>query len=337
MASNEFGRDVDSAIGSNRAIRTALVIGAGWVGRQIVGQFAIHGLEVVWLDQSIRALDSGLEWVVQHEAEIKSSNHDTIVRAKGQHADARDVDVHSIEEQCATAESCVKRIRTCTSMADVGASIDLVLETVTEQISVKRKVLELASTTFASPVIIASNSSYFTPSILSRFVVDPSRFANFHFHVPVWRTQLVDIASSPQTSVATLDRLVELSVRVGQYPLVQRVENPGYVFNWMLKAVLQSALQLRVKDVASAEDIDVAWKKVTGMPIGPFGIMDQIGIDLVYQTMSAARFVDGDAVWQPLLDQLDPLISAGRLGVKAGRGFYSYAEQPDRDEVIDHK
>lgn len=322
MASNEFGRDVDSAIDSNRAICTVLVIGAGWVGRQIVGQFAIHGLEVVWLDQSSSALDSGLAWISQHEAEINSSNHDTIVRANGQHADAK---------------SCPKRIRTCTSMADVGSSIDLVLESVTEQISVKRKVLELASTTFPSPVIVASNSSYFTPSILSRFVVDPSRFANFHFHVPVWRTQLVDIASAPQTSAATLDRLVELSVRVGQYPLVQRVENPGYVFNWMLKAVLQSALQLRVKDVASSEDIDVAWKKVTGMPLGPFGIMDQIGLDLVYQTMSAARFVDGDAVWQPLLDQLDPLISAGRLGVKTGRGFYSYGEQPNRQESNDHK
>lgn len=336
MASNEFGGDVDSAIDSNRAIRTALVIGAGWVGRQIVGQFAIHGLEVIWLDQSSSALDSGLAWISQHESEIKSSNHDSIDRANGQHADARDADVHDMED-CATAESCTKRIRMCTSMADVGSSIDLVLESVTEQISVKRKVLELASTTFPSPVIVASNSSYFTPSILSRFVVDPSRFANFHFHVPVWRTQLVDIASAPQTSAATLDRLVELSVRVGQYPLVQRVENPGYVFNWMLKAVLQSALQLRVKDVASSEDIDVAWKKVTGMPLGPFGIMDQIGLDLVYQTMSAARFVDGDAVWQPLLDQLDPLISAGRLGVKTGRGFYSYGEQPNRHESNDHK
>lgn len=307
MASNEFSRDVDSAIGWSGEIRTVLVIGAGWVGRQIVGQFVAHGLSVTWLDQSSDALSSGSKWIAEHSAEIHCANQDSIERAIG--------DSNANEE-----------VRTCTNIDDAGSSFDLVLETVSEQVSVKRKVLELASARFPSPTIIASNSSYFTPSILSRFVQDPARFANFHFHVPVWQTRLVDIASSPNTSESTLDRLSELSLRVGQHPLVQRVENPGYVFNWMLRAVLQSALQLRAKEVASPEDIDLAWKKVTGMPLGPFGMMDQIGLDLVYQTMSAARFVDGDAVWQPLLDQLSPLISDGRLGAKVGCGFYKYEE-----------
>ncbi|MFN9416692.1 MAG: 3-hydroxyacyl-CoA dehydrogenase NAD-binding domain-containing protein [Pirellula sp.] len=307
MASNEFSSDVDSAIGGCGEIRTVLVIGAGWVGRQIVGQFIAHGLCVTWLDQSSDALNSGLTWIAEHRAEICSANQDSIERAIG------------------GGSSC-EEVRTCTNIDDAGSPIDLVLETVSEQVSVKRKVLELVSARYPAPTVIASNSSYFTPSILSRFVHDSSRFANFHFHVPVWQTRLVDIASSPNTSKSTLERLSELSIRVGLHPLVQRVENPGYVFNWMLKAVLQSALQLRAKDVASPEDIDLAWKKVTGMPLGPFGMMDQIGLDLVYQTMSAARFVDGDAAWQPLLDQLSPLIDEGRLGVKVGCGFYKYGE-----------
>jgi 3-hydroxybutyryl-CoA dehydrogenase len=313
MASNEFSRDVDSAIGWSGEIRTVLVIGAGWVGRQIVGQFVAHGLSVTWLDQSGDALSSGLKWIAEHRAEIHSANHDSIQRAIG--------------------DSNANDVRTCTNIEDAGSSFDLVLETVSEQVSVKRKVLELASARYPSPTIIASNSSYFTPSILSRFVQDPARFANFHFHVPVWQTRLVDIASSPNTSESTVDRLSELSIRVGQHPLVQRVENPGYVFNWMLRAVLQSALQLRAKDVASPEDIDLAWKKVTGMPLGPFGMMDQIGLDLVYQTMSAARFVDGDAVWQPLLDQLSPLINDGRLGAKVGSGFYTYVETAEHKTI----
>lgn len=307
MASNEFSSDVDSASGWSSEIRTVLVVGAGWVGRQIVGQFVAHGLSVTWLDQSSDALNSGLTWIAEHRAEIYSANQDSIERAIG------------------GASSC-EEVRTCTNIDDAGSSIDLVLETVSEQVSVKRKVLELVSARYPAPTIIASNSSYFTPSILSRFVHDSARFANFHFHVPVWQTRLVDIASSPNTSESTLERLSELSIRVGQHPLVQRVENPGYVFNWMLRAVLQSALQLRANDVASPEDIDLAWKKVTGMPLGPFGMMDQIGLDLVYQTMSAARFVDGDAIWQPLLDQLRPLIDEGRLGVKVGCGFYKYSE-----------
>ena len=313
MASNDFSRDVDSAIGGSGEIRTVLVIGAGWVGRQIVGQFVAHGLSITWLDQSSDALSSGLKWIAEHRAEIHSANHDSIRRAMG--------------------DSNASEVRTCNSIDDAGSAIDLVLETVSEQVSVKRKVLELASARYPAPTIIASNSSYFTPSILSRFVQDPARFANFHFHVPVWQTRLVDIASSSNTSESTLDRLSELAIRVGQHPLVQRIENPGYVFNWMLRAVLQSALQLRAKDVASPEDIDLAWRKVTGMPLGPFGMMDQIGLDLVYQTMSAARFVDGDAVWQPLLDQLSPLISDGRLGAKVGCGFYTYGEPAEHKAV----
>ena len=155
-------------------------------------------------------------------------------------------------------------------------------------------------------------------------VISPERFANFHFHVPVWRATLVDIASGPMTDDATVQRLVDLSIRIGQTPLVQRIENPGYVFNWMLKALLQSALQLVDRKVAQPADIDMAWKKVTGMPIGPFGIMDQIGVDLIHQTMSHARFVDGDEEWQPLVDILQPYVDSNRLGVKTGHGFFDY-------------
>lgn len=105
---------------------------------------------------------------------------------------------------------------------------------------------------------------------------------------------------------------------------MEKVENPGYVFDWLLRSLLQSALQLHAKEVAKPEEIDFAWKQVTGMDLGPFGIMDQIGIDLIHQTMSAARFVDGDEIWQPLIDKLQPLIDAQKLGVKTGGGFYNY-------------
>jgi 3-hydroxybutyryl-CoA dehydrogenase len=70
----------------------------------------------------------------------------------------------------------------------------------------------------------------------------------------------------------------------------------------------------------------MAWKSVTGMVVGPFGMMDQIGLDLVYQTMAAGRFIDGDEAWCPLMELLDPYIQAGKLGVKTGSGFYCYQD-----------
>jgi 3-hydroxybutyryl-CoA dehydrogenase len=175
--------------------------------------------------------------------------------------------------------------------------------------------------------MIASNSSYFTPSTFSPHIVAPERFAHFHFHVPIWRATIVDIASAPETGQETRDRLIDLAVRIGQTPIVNRVENTGYVFNFMLKGLLQSALQLFDRGVVSPDEIDLAWRKATGMPVGPFGIMDQIGLDIMQQTMSNARFVDGDEVWGPLLEHVKKLVDQGKLGVKTGSGFFEYPDK----------
>ena len=279
------------ALGGATPIQKVVVIGAGWVGRQIVGQCAAHGVSVWWVDKSEHALQSGIQWLGGSESPW---------------------------------EKMVAPVVACRSLADTPDEIDLVIESVSEQISVKRQVFKEVSKRYDSHVIVASNSSYFTPSMLKRFVESPERFSHLHFHVPVWRTKLVDIASCDETSAEVLERLQSFAARIGQHALVQRVENPGYVFNWMLKSLLQSALQLKANGVASPEEIDFAWKQVTNMELGPFGIMDQIGIDLIHQTMSAGRFVDGDAVWQPLIDQLQPLIDANKLGVKTGEGFYKH-------------
>ncbi|XZE18452.1 3-hydroxyacyl-CoA dehydrogenase NAD-binding domain-containing protein [Pirellulaceae bacterium SH449] len=283
-------------------IQTVLVIGAGWVGRQIVLQLAAFGVQVYWFDQFPAALNNGLDWL--------RGNGATIPSECGWRSDINEILSH---------------VEIVDDLTKVSSNIALVIESVTEQSSAKRKVLSTVSKQFPQ-AIIASNSSYFTPSVLQRFVERPNRFAHFHFHVPVWKTRLVDIAACPETDAHTIVRLEELSNRIEQKPLVQLIENPGYVFNWMLKGLIQSSLQLVQRGVTTPENVDMAWKSVTGMPIGPFGMMDQIGLDLVYQTMSAGRFVDGDEVWSPLMELLDPYIEAGHLGVKTGSGFYVYNE-----------
>jgi 3-hydroxybutyryl-CoA dehydrogenase len=283
-------------------IQRVLIIGAGWTGRQIAGQMAAHGLDVTLLDNHADALAVSKAWIADQRLAFLEQGY------------WPEVD----------HETLASRIHTATSLDAIAGDFDLVLESVSEQFSLKRRIVKLHSERFSPPTIIASNSSYFTPSMIQPHVASPERFANLHFHVPIWRATLVDIVSGPKTEDSTLQRLVDLAIRIGQTPLVQRVENPGYVFNWMLKALLQSALQLVDRKVAQPADIDMAWKKVTGMPIGPFGMMDQIGVDLIHQTMSHARFVDGDDEWQPLVDILQPYIDSNRLGVKTGQGFFDY-------------
>ncbi len=263
---------------------------------------ASHGLDVTLVDSLASALDVSRTWILDQRESFFEQGYWPDV----------------------SYDQLAGRIHTADGIEGVAGEFDLVLESVSEQFSLKRRIIKSYSERFPSPTIIASNSSYFTPSMLQPHVVSPERFANFHFHVPIWRATLVDIASGPMTEDVTLQRLVLLSIRIGQTPLVQRIENPGYVFNWMLKALLQSALQLVDRKVAQPADIDMAWKKVTGMSIGPFGIMDQIGVDLIHQTMSHARFVDGDEEWQPLVDILQPYVDSNRLGVKTGQGFFDY-------------
>ncbi len=283
-------------------IDRVLIIGAGWTGRQIAGQMAAHGLDVTLIDSNSQALQISTAWILdQHESFAEQGYWPDVSR-----------------------ERLANRVHSAASIDDVTGDFDLILESVSEQFSLKRRIIKAYSERFATPTIIASNSSYFTPSMMQPHCLSPGRFANLHFHVPIWRATLVDIASGPMTDDATLQRLVVLAIRIGQTPLVQRVENPGYVFNWMLKALLQSALQLVDRKVALPSDIDMAWRKVTGMNIGPFGIMDQIGVDLIHQTMSHARFVDGDEEWQPLVDILQPYVDSNRLGVKTGQGFFDY-------------
>ncbi len=291
---------------ATHSIHSVTIVGAGWTGRQIAGQMAAYGVFVRLIDPDSRSLDASALWIEAHREEFGIGGY---------------------WPKCSHAEL-AGRIKLAKNDEEFRASSppELVLESVPEQVALKRRILKSYADRYPSPTVIASNSSYFTPSIFAKHIVSPERYAHFHFHVPIWRATIVDIASCPDTSESTRQRLSDLAIRIGQTPLINRVENNGYIFNWMLRSLLQSALQLSAKGVGTQHEIDLAWKTATGMPVGPFGIMDQIGLDIIFQTISHARFVDGDDVWGPLLEQLQPLVAAGHLGVKTGRGFFEYPD-----------
>lgn len=278
-------------------IHRVFIVGAGWVGRQVAARMAQHGVDV-WLYDRQRAIcEQALTWM---ESVVGS------------------------EQDASDDKTWVQRVRIVDSLK-IDEEIQLVIECVPEQLSLKKRVLREISEHFAAPTIIASNSSYFTPSTLLRFVDNPTRFAHFHFHVPVLRKSVADIVGCSETDPAVLESLAELSSRIGQPPLRLRHEHPGYVFNWLLQSLLRSSLELVAQDIVDAEDVDRSWKAVTGMPIGPFGLMDQIGLDVIEQVLSNARWAEPSTV---TLDQLIAVlqnpISQGHLGVKTERGFYDY-------------
>jgi len=297
-------------------IERVLIVGAGWVGRQVAARLARYGLLVWLVDRQSQVGESALRWIKQQAVSDQSTPLQTVPQ----------------ETQPVHTGCWAERVQVSTSLLAVRESvaIDLIIESVPEQLSLKKRVLREVSALFPPPTLIVSNSSYFVPSLLSGFVSHPSRFAHWHFHVPVLRDSVVDIVGGPETAPEVLECLQKLTERIGQTPLRLRREHPGYIFNWLLQSVLRSALELAALDVADPSDIDKSWTAVTGMPLGPFAMMDRIGLDVIEQVLSNARWGEPPEVAvEQLLALLAKHTTRGELGEKSGVGFYVYGQSQD--------
>ena len=282
--------------------RRVLVVGAGTMGRQVALQCALFGLEVAVYDISATQLDTLAAWVEQRLREFITAGW---VEAERAHQAAN-------------------RIRRTTDAVSAAEGAELLSESVPERLSVKRDVLRQFHGLCPSQTLFTTNSSYYLASMMAAATGRPEQFAALHFHSPVWLANVVDIAPHPRTAPETVEQLAAFARRIGQIPIVLRKESPGYVFNAMLWAFLLEALRLVGNDVASLEDVDRSWMGVLNTPIGPFGILDRIGLDTAHEIITQ---------WAPLLGKgqaerpaavLEALVRAGQLGEKTGRGFYTY-------------
>jgi 3-hydroxybutyryl-CoA dehydrogenase len=284
-----------------------LVVGAGWIGKQVAAQCLAHGLEVFVTDAQTQIFDEARHWITDHIAK--------------QVADQR------------WSQSAITASRTKLTFISrelfTTTPVDLAIECVSESSSAKRKVLKELSQAYAPPTIIVSNSSYFTPSMLSKYVAHPERFAHLHFHAPIWLATVVDLVPGPEASPSVAEQLRRFAESIGQTPIVQTVEHPGYIFNAILQSVVTSSLDLVQRGVASPGDIDFSWTKVTGMKIGPFGMMDLIGLDVVQQVLINGRWQGDYEQRQAMIDFLEPLVSTQQLGVKTGKGFFEYPNESE--------
>ncbi|GIW97592.1 MAG: 3-hydroxybutyryl-CoA dehydrogenase [Pirellulaceae bacterium] len=298
---------------NNPPVRRVGVLGAGWIGRQIAARCALFGLQVTLFDANTEALTAARQWIdtVSENEWAKLG-----IEVPQQFYDAW-------KERIAfssTSESEADDLRD-----KVAQELDLVIECVPEQIAIKRRVLRQWSRRLPPRCILTSNSSYFTPSVLERFVEHPQRFAHLHFHAPVLRDSACDIVRGNHTLPEIVAHLVQFCREIRQEPIVLHREHPGYLFNWMLQAMLKAALELHLRGVADIAQIDAAWRAVSGMPVGPFQIMDQIGLDVVEHSLANARWSDLEPIsTESLRRLLESYTNHGRLGVKAGSGFYEY-------------
>jgi enoyl-CoA hydratase/3-hydroxyacyl-CoA dehydrogenase len=230
--------------------------------------------------------------------------------------------------------------------ADLRTAIenaDLVSESVFEDLDVKREVHHKLDTLCPAKTILTTNTSGLLVSDIEDVVERGDRFAALHSH---YGSPLIDIVGGSRTSKATIDLLERYVHSLKCVPLVLHKENRGYVLNAMLGPVLATALILVVEGIAGKEQIDATWMKHRRAPMGPFGMMDLFGLNVVHDGWqhreSDARI---DLLKPKVTKLLGSYLDRGEYGSKSGKGFYTYPnpafEQPgfvdlDEDSMTPH-
>ena len=205
---------------------------------------------------------------------------------------------------------------------------DFALEAVVEDMEIKRRVMAELEVRVRPDCVLASNTSSLSITELGRGLAHPDRLCGFHFFNPVHRMPLVEVVRAEQTSDSSIATAILLAKRLGKTPVLVK-DSPGFVVNRVLMPYLQEAVVL-LEEGYSVADIDAAMKRF-GMPMGPFAVVDEVGIDVAQKAGGVlSRAFPERMTSSPALDKM---VAAGRLGKKNGLGFYRHTRgarpQPD--------
>ncbi len=207
---------------------------------------------------------------------------------------------------------------------------DLVIEAVVEDVAIKKKVFSELMEHVPPNAIVASNTSAIPITELARAVKRPGRFAGMHFFNPVHRMPLIEIIRGKKTTDETVVTLVSLCKKWGKTPIVVN-DGPGFLVNRLLMPYMAEAVML-LEGGVSIQDIDRAMLDF-GMPMGPFRLYDEVGIDVAYKAARVMQEYFGDRL--PASESIEKMVKAGRLGIKSGKGFYLPKAKKEQHRKVD--
>jgi 3-hydroxybutyryl-CoA dehydrogenase len=221
----------------------------------------------------------------------------------------------------------IERLR-CVSAIDEIAGAQIVVEAAPERLDLKQGLLRQVSEICPTPAIIASNTSSLPIAGLAAVCHAPQRVAGLHFFNPVHRMALVELVRAPQTDDATVEALLAFCAQIGK-TAVQARDTPGFIVNRVARPYYGEGLRLVGEGAATIEAVDTLLTQAGGFPLGPFALMDLIGVDVsfaVTQSVYEQMFYEPRFRPHPIQRQL---VLQGAYGRKSGRGFYDYrAEGP---------
>jgi 3-hydroxybutyryl-CoA dehydrogenase len=219
------------------------------------------------------------------------------------------------------AEAIIKRVSATTHMADLS-DCDFIIESVVEDLEVKRLVFRELNDVVKPEAILATNTSTLSVIELAMETSRPDRVCGLHFFNPAPAMSLVEVVRPICASDETMAAVTEFVVACGKEP-VNVKDQAGFVVNALLFPYLNNAIRLLEQGVATKEGIDIAMKGGCGFPMGPFALLDLVGLDTSLAILDAlfAEFAEPNFSPRPLLRRM---VSAGQLGRKSGSGFYDY-------------
>ena len=281
-------------------IKSVGVVGAGTMGRGIAKVAAFAGLEVTLVDVSPDLLKSAM-------AKIKADVRSGVEKGK----------ITATEGTEALAAIHVRK-----SISDLG-NVDFVVEAAVEDLTVKKEIFSRLDAIVAPEVVLSSNTSSLSITAIASLTKSPESVVGLHFFNPATVMKLVEVVRGKQTSDQTVKTTCDLAAKMKKVPVVCR-DTPGFIVNRIARPFYGEALRLLGEGVATVEEIDRIVKLEGGFKMGPFELMDLIGIDVNYAvTKSVYEQFFQEPRFRPHPIQRQ-MVEAGTLGRKTKKGFYIY-------------
>ena len=279
------------------------VIGGGQMGSQIAALAAMAGYNTSLYDENKENLDYRYKFVEE--------NIENLIDKKIYTVDKLDNYKNNLQLNYSLRESIEDK--------------SFVIEAIVERFDIKLEIFKEISQIMNQEVVMATNSSFIQASELSEHCQHPERFINMHFFYPPIRMDLIEISFPDNISVDILERTKTVGKNMGRSVVVLKKETPGFIVNRMLAALVDEAYELYDEGIAEFEDIDLAIKKGLNHPLGPFELSDYSGLDIHYYAKLKKFQESGNPKDEPKAFLKDKVLK-GDLGVKTGKGFYTYKE-----------
>jgi 3-hydroxybutyryl-CoA dehydrogenase len=293
-----------------REFSTIGVVGLGTMGAGIAEVFARSGFDVI-------AVETDEAGIARGRGHLEHSTGRAVARGKLDET-----------EQAAL----LGRITTTTSLDDL-ADVDFVVEAVPERLELKAAVLKKLDEVCRPEVVLASNTSSLSVTELSVQTARPGKVVGVHFFNPAPVMKLLEVVRTVVTEPDVIEDVTALAEKLGKSPVVIG-DRAGFIANALLFGYLNHAVRMLEASYASREDLDAGMKFGCGYPMGPLALMDLIGLDTAYEILDTMYHQSRNRLHAPA-PMLKQMITAGLLGRKTGRGFYTYAAADSQEVVPD--